>query len=84
MPFLRLQSLFIVKHCFRTQPYEAVKQAYQMHFPDAAVPNKSNIFDLLFNGVTLHRISTNMLKLVELCLQQGLGGGAPVTYIVYM
>jgi hypothetical protein len=35
-----MQRVFIVEHYFRTQWYEAAKQAYQVHFPDAAVPSK--------------------------------------------
>jgi hypothetical protein len=46
MPFSTVQRVFIVEHYFRTQSYEAVKHAYQVHFPDAAVPNKSTIFCL--------------------------------------
>jgi hypothetical protein len=34
------QRVFVVEHYFRTQSCVAVKQAYQAHFSDAAVPNK--------------------------------------------
>jgi hypothetical protein len=40
MPFSTMQRVFIVGYCLRTQAYEAVKQAYQVHFRDAAVPKK--------------------------------------------
>jgi hypothetical protein len=46
MPFSAVQCVFIVEHYFQTQSYEAVKQAYQVHCPDAAVPNKSTVFRL--------------------------------------
>jgi hypothetical protein len=39
-------------------------------------------FDLLINGAVLRRFSTNTLKRVELCLQQG--GGTLSTYVVIM
>jgi hypothetical protein len=55
MPFSTVQCVFIVEHCFRTQSCEAVEHAYQAHVPDDAVPN---------NGVSLRRISGNMLKQV--------------------
>jgi hypothetical protein len=42
------------------QSYAAVKQAYQVHFPDAAVPNKSAIFDFLIDGITLSRVPRNI------------------------
>jgi hypothetical protein len=45
-PFSTVQRVFIVEHYFRTQSYEAVKQSYQVNFPDAAVPNKSTISGL--------------------------------------
>jgi hypothetical protein len=43
MPFSTVQCAFIVEHYFLMQ-YESVKQVYQVHFPDAAVQNKSTIF----------------------------------------
>jgi hypothetical protein len=69
MPFPTVQRVFIVEHYFRMQSYDADKQAYQLNFPDAAVP----FFDLLLNSATLRRVYTNMLKRVDLCLQQGGG-----------
>jgi hypothetical protein len=42
-----MQRVFIVERYFRPQSYEAFKQAYQVHFPDAAVPNKATMFWLL-------------------------------------
>jgi hypothetical protein len=58
----------IVERCSQTQSYEAVRQAYQVHFPGDAVPSKSTIFYLLINSTTLCRASMNMLKWIELCL----------------
>jgi hypothetical protein len=47
MPFSIMQRVFIVEHYFRTQSYGAVKQAYQMHFYDAAEPDSSTMFRLV-------------------------------------
>jgi hypothetical protein len=38
------QYVFIAEHHFRVLSLEAVKQEYQVHFPDAAVLKKSTIF----------------------------------------
>jgi ATP-dependent Clp protease adapter protein ClpS len=46
MAFSTMQHVFIVEHYFRKQLYEAVEQAYQVHFSGAAVPNKSTIFPI--------------------------------------
>jgi hypothetical protein len=47
MPFSTVQRVFIVEHYFRMKSYEAVQQAYQLHFTDAAVPKKTNVLPLV-------------------------------------
>jgi hypothetical protein len=72
-----MQRAFTADRYFQMQSYEAVKQAYQVHFPDAAaVPNKSTIFRLVNRfretGSTNDKrrtVSTNTFKWVEFCVQ---------------
>jgi hypothetical protein len=56
MPFSTVQCVFTVKHYFQMQLYEADKQVYQVHFPDAAVPNKSVI--LLLDNQWCHSLQS--------------------------
>jgi hypothetical protein len=39
--------VFIVEHYFQMQSFEAVELDYQVHLPDAAVPNKSTNYRLV-------------------------------------
>jgi hypothetical protein len=66
--FSKMHPMFIVEHCFRTQSYEEIKRAFQVHFPGAAVPNKSIS---TYNENQQPQVSTNILKWIELCVQQG-------------
>lgn len=51
-----------VEHCFRTLSYEAVKEAYQMYFVEAAGPNVSIILRLANEGP---RFSSGFCECVE-------------------
>jgi hypothetical protein len=71
-------QLCSVLNAERRRMKEAIEQKYQVHFSDAAVPNKLTIFLLVYcfretgsTNDTERRFYTNMLKRVELCLQQG-------------
>jgi hypothetical protein len=44
MQFSTVLCVYIVERYFGMEPCEAVKRAYEIHFPGAAVPDKSNIF----------------------------------------
>jgi hypothetical protein len=71
--FNHAACVFVVQHYFRKQPYEAVKQAHRLHFLTLLYQISEQLFDLLIKCAALHRLCTNMLKRVELYLQQGGG-----------
>jgi hypothetical protein len=81
MPFSTLQRVLIVEHYFRTQSYEAVKQSYQVHFPDAAVPSKTTIFQHVnrFHG-------TGSTVIIDAPVCNGVGDSFNIfsNYVIYM
>jgi hypothetical protein len=71
MSFSTVQCVLNTDNDFRTQSYEAVKQAYLEHFLHVPVPNEATGSYFLINGAIPQIF--NECGLNGLCLQQDLG-----------